>query len=133
MSFNNVVPGNTWNYTYSDYTPYLRDIIGITNAWQAVVNFGTTHPYTPGELVSFRVSKPYGMVEINNLTGRVLAITSQTITIDIDTRSFNSFVYPPSGTVTIPAQAVPAGSGLIPDSNPPTVNLQDVFDNEPLT
>lgn len=133
MSFNNVVPGNTWNYTYSDYTPYIRDIIGITNTQQAVVDFGTEHPYTPGEFVSFRVSKPYGMVEINNRTGKVLAITNTTIMVNIDTTSFNSFIYPPSGTVVVPAQTVPAGSGVIPDSIPPTVNLEDAFDNRQLT
>lgn len=133
MSFNNVVPGNTWNYTYSDYTPYIKDIIGISNSQQAVIDFGTAHPYTPGEFVSFRVSEPYGMTEMNNLRGRVLLTSSTSITVDIDTLNFNPFVYPPVRTVVVPAQTVPAGSGIIPDSVPPTVNLEDEFDNKRLT
>jgi hypothetical protein len=133
MAFNNVVPGNTWNYTYSDYTPYGLPIIGITNAQNAVVDFGTAHPYTAGEFLSFRVSKPYGMIEINNLQGRVLAITSTTVTMEIDTLSFTPFVYPPVGVVEVPAQVVPAGSGIIPGQYTPTVNLEDAFDNRQLT
>lgn len=132
MAFNNVIPGNTWNYTYSDYMPYGLPIIGITNSQNAVVDFGTAHPYTPGEFLSFRVSNPYGMIEINNLQGKVLAITSTTVTVNIDTLSFRPFVYPPVGVVEVPAQVVPAGSGVIPDLVPPTVTLLDVFDNAPL-
>lgn len=133
MTFNNVVPGNTWETPYSDYTPYGLPIIGITNSQLAVVNFGTAHPYSAGELLSFRVSKPYGMIEMNNLQGRVLAITSTTVIVDIDTLSFTAFVYPPVGVVEVPAQVVPAGSGIIPGLTPPTVNLEDVFDNRPIT
>lgn len=133
MAFNNVVPGNTWNYRYSDYTPYVLDIIGITNSQAAVVDFGTAHPYSTGEFLSFRVSKPYGMIEMNNRQGKVLAITNTTVTVDIDTTNFNTFVYPPVGTVEVPAQSIPAGSGIIPDLYPPTVNLEDAFDNRQLT
>lgn len=132
MSFQNVVPGNTWNYTYSDYTPYLKDIIGITNAQLAQVDFGTEHPYTPGQIVSFRVSQPYGMIEINNRQARILSITSTTITVELDTTNFNAFVYPPVGIVEVAAQCVPAGSGIVPGLYTPTMNLEDVFDNQPL-
>ena len=133
MAFNNVVPGNTWETPYSDYTPYGLPIIGITNSQNAVVDFGTSHPYTAGELLSFRVSKPYGMIEMNNLQGRVLAITSTTVIVEIDTLSFNAFVYPPVGVVEVPAQAIPAGSGIIPRQYTPTVNLEDAFDNRQIT
>ncbi len=132
MTFNNVVPGNTWNTTYSDYTPFILNIIGITNAQYAVVDFGTAHPYTTGEYISFRVSKPYGMFQINNLRGKVISITQTTVTVNIDTTNFNTFIYPPIGEVVVPAVTVPAGSGVIPGSIPPTVNLEDAFDNQRL-
>lgn len=132
MTFNNVIPGNTWNYTYSDYTPYLLNIIGITNEQTAVVNFGTSHPYSTGEYLSFRVSAPYGMFQMNNLRGKVLKISSTTVTVDIDTTGFNAFVYPPVGTVVFPALTIPAGSGVIPNLYPSTVNLEDAFDNQEL-
>lgn len=132
MTFNNVVPGNNWNYTYSDYTPFIQNIIGITNAQFAVVTFGTQHPYTTGEIVSFRVSQPYGMIELNNQQAKVLAITTFTITVNINTLNLNTFIYPPIGEVVMPALCVPVGSGVIPGSFPATVNLQDNFDNQPL-
>ncbi len=132
MSFNNVVPGNNWETPYSDYTPYGLSIIGITNTQNAVIDFGTAHPYTLGELLSFRVSKPYSMVEMNNRQGKVILSTSTTVMVDIDTTNFNTFVYPPVGVVEVPAQALPAGSGIIPDQYVPTMNLEDAFDNQPL-
>lgn len=132
MSFNNVVPGNNWETPYSDYTPYVLNIIGITNAQQAVINFGTQHPYTSGEILSFRVSQPYGMIEMNNKQARVLEIDSTTVTIEIDTLSFTPFVYPPVGLVVTPAQCVPAGSGIVPGLYVPTMNLEDAFDNRDL-
>ncbi len=132
MAFHNVVPGNNWNYTYSDYTPYILPIVGVTNASQATIDYGTVHPYSTGEYLSFRVSKPYGMVELNNLRGKVLSLTSTTVTVDINSNNFNTFIYPPIGEVIVPAVSVPAGSGVIPGSNPSTVNLEDSFDNQPL-
>ena len=132
MSFNNVVPGNNWETAYSDYTPFITNITSITNAQQAVVTTVENSPYSVGEIVSFRVSSPYGMTEINNLSGRVLSVSSNQFTIEIDTLGFTSFVYPPIGEVVIPAVAVPAGSGIVPNSSIPMTNLQDVFDNQPL-
>lgn len=129
MTFNNVVPGNTWNYRYSDYTPFLTNITGITNAQRAEVTTVENSPYSVGELVSFRVSSPYGMTEINNLSGRVLSVSSNTFTVEIDTLGFRAFVYPPVGEVIVPAVVVPAGSGIVPDSDIPMTNLQDAFDN----
>ena len=115
----------------STYTPYVMNITGISNAQQAVVSFGTTHPYSLGEYVSMRVSKPYGMVEMNNQQALVNELDSTTITIDIDSSAYTPFVYPPVGEVIYPALVVPSASGIIPDSNPATINLQDAFDNEP--
>lgn len=132
MAFHNVVPGNTWNYTYSDYTPFVTNITAITQSQIATVTTAETVPYTAGELVSFRVSEPYGMIQMNNRVGRVLTVSTNTFTVEIDTSGFRPFVYPPVGTVAYPAVVVPSGSGVIPAQYVPTVNLQDVFDNAPL-
>jgi hypothetical protein len=115
------------------YTPYVLNIIGVSNAQKAVITFESAHPYVLGEIISLRSSRPYGMYEINNMQGRVLSSTEFTITLDIDTTNFNTFVYPPVGTIEVPAQAVPSASGIIPDQIPATVTLQDAFDNVPTT
>jgi hypothetical protein len=116
----------------STFTPYFSLITGITNGQAPIVTFSADHQFTVGEYISFRVSKPYGMTLINNLKALVESVTPTTLTIDLDTTFFQPFVYPPVGTVTYPAMAVPAGSGIIPNSNPATVTLEDVFDNVPL-
>lgn len=110
------------------FIPRWKYITGITNAQYAVVTCDTNHNFSDGEYVSFRVSHPYGMSEINDLQAQVLSHTDDTITVDIDSSTWNNFIYPVSGKNTPPV-VVPAGSGIIPNSNPPTVNLQDAFDN----
>ncbi len=108
--------------------PDLFYITGITNAQQAVTTFSAAHNYTNGEWISFRVSSPFGMVQINNQKGLVVNNDTFTVTVNIDTTQYNAFVY--AGTnVQIPAICVPVASGIIPNSVPPTINLQDAFDN----
>jgi hypothetical protein len=126
------VPFDNWERTYSDYTPFLSYISNISNAQNAIVTFTATHPYTVGELLGLRVSQPYGMIEVNNMTSQVIATTSLTVTLALDTLTFTPFVYPPVGTVTYPAIAVPAGSGIVPNAIPAQTNILDVFDNAPL-
>jgi hypothetical protein len=121
------------SFQRSIFTPYLSLITGISNGQQPTVTFLDDHQFTVGEYISFRVSQPYGMTQINNLKALVESTTPTTLTIDLDTTFFQPFVYPPVGTVTYPAMAVPAGSGIIPSSNPATITLADVFDNVPLT
>jgi hypothetical protein len=115
----------------STFFPHIVEINSISNSQYAVIGFIEEHNFTLGENVSFRCSKPYGMVEINNRMGRVLELTSDTITVDIDTSNFSPFVYPPVGTVVEVALAVPSSSGIIPELYPPTVTLEDAFDNRP--
>ena len=109
------------------FIPARAFVSDITNDLTATVTFTAPHDFTPGELISFRVSKPYGMEEINNQTGKVLTIDTDSLTVDINTLGYSSFIYPVSGKNT-PPQAIPAGSGIIPGVNPPTINLLDVFD-----
>lgn len=116
----------------SVFYPLLDYITAVSNAVNAVVTFAEDHDFTPGEYVSFRSSTPYKMIEINNLRGLVLSVTADTITTDINSTNFTPFVDAGSFEA-VPAVAYPAGSGVIPSSNPSTVNLIDRFDNVPDT
>lgn len=115
--------------TSNQFLPRFRYISGITNAQYAVITFTATHDFVVSEIVSPRVSKPFGMVEINNLRGKVLAVDSLTITIDIDTTFFTPFIYPVT-TENAPPVCVPVGSGIVIGS-PQLVYtiLNDAFDN----
>lgn len=115
----------------STFTPFLMDIVGISNAQKATITFASDHPYSLGEIVSFRVSRPYGMVEMNNQQATVIDLDDTSITVDIDSLNYTTFIYPPVLEVVYPAVVVPAGSGIIPNERTPTVNLEDAFDNVP--
>lgn len=123
--------------------PRWRYIANITKATQAVVYFTEKNDFTPGEIVSFRVSSAFGMDEINNKEVRVLSVTNSStvssITIDLDTSGFTTFAFPTSAIAAAgvsPAVCVPSASGVVPDSGsatipqqPPGTNLRDAFDN----
>jgi hypothetical protein len=116
-----------------EFRPHKALITGITNAQQAVITFDDEHNFVVNELISFRVSKPYGMIELNNLQGKVLSITDTSLRVDIDTLSFSPFVYPPVGQVQFIAMAVPSASGIDEGLYAPAYILNASFDNVPLT
>jgi hypothetical protein len=123
--------------------PRYRYVAMITKATEAVVYFTEKNDFTPGEIVSFRVPSEFGMEEINNLPARVLSVTNSStvssITIDLDTSGFTTFVFPTSAVADAgvsPAVCVPSSSGVVPyngsatvPQEPPGTNLQDAFDN----
>ncbi len=130
-------------YIPNRFYPHWSFIANITKAAQAVVFFTAKNDYTPGEMVSFRVSSDFGMEEINNKTVRVLSVTNSatvsSITIDLDTTGYTTFAFPLDATPATkvsPAVVVPSSSGVVPfngsatvPQEPPGTNLQDAFDN----
>ena len=107
--------------------PAFAYITDITNAINAVVTTLADHDFTEGEIISLRVSRPYGMFEVNEKRARILSYTNDTFTLDFDTSTFNSFIYPVSGSNTPPV-AIPSSSGIVPDMYVSTVTLADAFD-----
>lgn len=110
------------------FNPTLAYLSDITNDLQAVATFTANHNFTAGENVAFRVTDAYGMFEINNKIGRVLALTSNKITVDINTTTWTAFTVPVSTIGTTPPTCLPSSSGLIPNYPIPTINLKDAFD-----
>ena len=101
------------------YYPTHRYVTEITQAVEAVVTFSVTHGYQVGQILRFTSSQAYGMFEINDLEGTILAIdtNANTVTVDINTSSFTAFTFPGSVGATSsnalgafsPALAVPLG------------------------
>jgi len=111
------------------YYPTSIEISDITNAVQPTVTFVDDHDFTIGEIVSFRVTKDFGMREINNRRAKVLSISSNTITIDIDTTTWTPFTVALLDTAgTTPPTCIPSASGAIPNADIPGTNIQDAFD-----
>lgn len=113
--------------TNYQFYPRFRYISDITNDQQAVVTCTEDHDFTVGEIVSFRVSRQNGMYQINNRQSKVISITSDTVTVDLDTLSFDDFI-PGLEVKTLPV-IVPSSSGVISDLYTTTVTLEDAFDN----
>lgn len=140
--------GYVLKYIPSLFYPRWAYIANITQAAQAKVYFTTQNTYTPGQIVSFRVSPDFGMDELNGQTARVLSVVNDdptdatpesSITIDLDTSGYTAFTYPTSATAAAgvsPAICVPSSSGVVPyngsatvPQQPPGTNLLDAFDN----
>lgn len=126
------------------FYPHWNFIANISQATQAVVHFTGKNNFTPGEIVSFRVSSDFGMVEMNNKQARVLSVvnsaTVSSITLDLDTSGFTAFAFPLSATAAnpgvSPAVCIPSSSGVVPEAGsasvpqePPGMNLRDSYDN----
>lgn len=99
------------------FYPRVRYITSISRAAQAVVVTSVTHGMQVGEKVTFKVPAIFGMVELDGLTGTIVAVNTSTtvnsFTVDIDTSAFTAFAYPTNaataGNPFSPAVVVPAG------------------------
>lgn len=111
------------------YYPRYSEINAITNAAQAAVTFTEAHDFTVGEIVSFRVTKDFGMYELNNRRAKVLSTTSDSITVNIDSSTWNAFTLANlDAEGTTPPICVPSSSGVIDNIYTPSVNIEDAFD-----
>lgn len=79
--------------------PRYLYITKITRATQAVVTVSCVHDYVVGELIYFSVPLSFGMKEISGLTGKIVAVTDYTMTVDIDSSAFTAFAFPTSASV----------------------------------
>ncbi len=68
------------------------------------------------------------MVELNNKKALIISLTSDTVTINVDSLQFSPFIYVQDPQ--IPCVAVPAGSGI--PAGTAYVTLEDAFDNQPI-
>lgn len=94
-------------------------ITSITQATNAVVTTSFDHGIripAPGvgvyAFLTFTITSPYGMVQLNDKLVKVLSVTANTLTLDLDTTGFTAFAYPTAGTVIVdntPPQATPSG------------------------
>lgn len=96
--------------TAATYYPINVDITGISQARNALVTTSSAHYYVVGQLVRFHVPVPYGMYQINEQLGLVLTVpTSNTFTVNVDTKAFSAFNPSPTYPGNMAAQVSPVG------------------------
>lgn len=76
--------------------PSAHYVSAITQAASAVVTTTTAHDYVVNQVVYFSVPSGNGMVEMNSLSGKITAVSTYTITVDIDSQGFTAFALPAS-------------------------------------
>lgn len=112
--------------------PQFLYVTAISKANQAVVTCSVdpSQYYVVGMKVHFSVPYSFGMYQMNQLTGKILSISSAayTMTVDIDSSAFNTFAFPASSaspTAQLFATVAPAGASTQFD---PVTHVQTGYD-----
>ena len=91
----------------------------VTNANPMVVTTVDNHGYVPGLNVAFLIPTQFGMQELNSLNGDILSVTSNTLTIAINSTNFSLFSYPVSLPYAYtPPSVIPNASGALVPPQP---------------
>ena len=109
---------------YLAVDPQFLYITEITKATQAVVRTSVdpTAYYVVGMKIHFSIPASFGMTEMNQLTGTILAVSAAnyTLTVNIDSSAFTTFAFPTSAsspTSQLFATLAPAGAATKRDPN----------------
>ncbi|MGE5685184.1 MAG: hypothetical protein ACM3ZS_08590 [Nitrososphaerota archaeon] len=103
---------NLGEFNSGTYTPAIHDIEAITQSNPAIVTTVENHDYVVNQEVQFFIPPQWGMRQLNQLKGFVLAIPADDqFTVNIDTSLFDAFVIPsiPAFVVIDPAEVVGIG------------------------
>jgi hypothetical protein len=94
----------------AEVEPESLYVTEISNAASAVVTFAVAHNFVVDQLLYFSVPAEFGMVEISGQVGKITAVGTYTVTVDINSAGYSAFAFPASGDVPIAfAMAGPAG------------------------
>jgi hypothetical protein len=94
------------------YYPQTSTITGITAASSMVITTAINHGLTVGQQVRIRVPSVFGMTQANNLQGLITAVSTTTVTVNINSTAFTAFAWPAVTSIPFsPPQLIPIGSG----------------------
>jgi hypothetical protein len=107
----------------------IRTIESITNDFPMVVTTTEDHGYVAGMMVTFLIPTQFGMVQLNGLNVQVISLTSDTLTINLDSTGFTAFSYPsPLPNAFTPPSVIPNSSGSYLPPQPLPYGNQDSFE-----
>lgn len=113
---------------YAAVDPQFLYVTEITKATQAVVRCSRDPSpyYAIGMKVHFSIPSSFGMTQMNNLTGNIVALSAAnyTMTVDIDSSAFTTFAFPlttASPTAALFATVAPAGAKTYYDASADTI------------
>lgn len=107
----------------------VQTIASITQANPMMITTVDDHSYNAGMNVTFLIPVSFGMQQLNNLNGQVISLTSNTLTINIDSINFTPFAYPsPLPSAFTPPSVIPNASGPYLSPQPLPFGNQDSFE-----
>lgn len=90
----------------------VRTIASITSAFPAVLTTTLDHGYVIGMNVTFLIPVQFGMTGLNGKNVQVIDLTSNTLTLNVDTTEMAAFAYPsPLPNAFTPPSVIPNSSG----------------------
>ena len=81
---------------YYGVSPQFYYITGISKATQGVVTTSQVHDYVVGQLLKLTIPAQFGMVELDQVTVEVVAVSAYSFTISANTSAFTTFAFPAS-------------------------------------
>lgn len=104
-------------------------IASVSLAFPMIVTTVYHHHYPAGVRVRFNIPSMFGMVQLNGVEVQVIAVTSNTLTVNLDSRNFAPFSYPSSlPEAYTPPVVIPDASGLSLPPLPLPFGNQDSFE-----
>ncbi len=93
------------------FQPAMRVIASITQANPAVVTTTFDHNYQTGEVVRIVIARGNGMQQIDKIKRNITVTGNTTFTFPIDSRTFDTYVVPPTqpGQFFTQSQVLPVG------------------------
>lgn len=91
----------------------VQTILSITQANPMIVTTVNDHGYVAGMMVRFLIPTAFGMVQLNDLDAQVIAVTNNSLTVNLDSTSFTPFAYPS------PLPSAYTNPSVIPNSSGP--------------
>lgn len=101
----------------------------ISNSFPMIVTTVFHHHYPAGMRVRFQIPGQFGMVQLNDKEAQVLAVTSNTLTVNLDSSNFTPFAFPsPLPQAYTPPVIIPDASGAYLPPLPLPYGNQDSFE-----
>ncbi len=102
------------------YTPYLCYLSAVSTGATTAITTTQTHAFVVGNQVQFVIPKQWGISQLNGRSGIVTGVTSNTLTVNIDSRGYDAFN---SASVALPQvidtpQVIPIGDTNIGYTTP---------------
>ncbi len=107
----------------------VKAIASITNSNPCIITTVENHGYVAGMMVRFLIPTQFKMVELNDVNCQVIALTNNTLTLNLDSTHFPVFSYPsPLPSAYTNPSVIPNSSGPYLPPLPLPYGNQDSFE-----